>query len=36
MRKIGLLGGMAWPSTVDCYRVICSGANACFSAAIPE
>lgn len=28
MKKIGLLGGMAWPSTVDYYRAICSGANA--------
>ncbi len=28
MKKIGLLGGMAWPSTVDYYRGICAGANA--------
>ena len=28
MKKIGLLGGMAWPSTVDYYRAICVGANA--------
>lgn len=30
MKKIGLLGGMAWPSTIDYYRAICSGANAHF------
>lgn len=28
MKKIGLLGGMAWPSTVDYYRAICQGASA--------
>lgn len=28
MKKIGLLGGMAWPSTIDYYRAICEGANA--------
>lgn len=32
MRKIGLLGGMAWPSTVDYYRALCTGANAHFRA----
>ena len=32
MRKIGLLGGMAWPSTIDYYRAICTGANAHFRA----
>ncbi len=30
MKKIGLLGGMAWPSTIDYYRAICTGANAHF------
>lgn len=28
MKKIGLLGGMAWPSTIDYYRAICEGATA--------
>jgi len=28
VKKIGLLGGMAWPSTIDYYRAICTGANA--------
>ena len=32
MKKIGLLGGMAWPSTIDYYRAICEGANAHFRA----
>ncbi len=32
MKKIGLLGGMAWPSTIDYYRTICEGANARFRA----
>jgi len=32
MRKLGLLGGMAWPSTIDYYRAICSGVNARFLA----
>ncbi len=32
MRKIGLLGGMAWPSTLDYYRALCTGANARFRA----
>jgi len=32
MKKIGLLGGMAWPSTIDYYRAICEGANARFRA----
>ncbi len=30
MKKIGLLGGMAWPSTIDYYRAICQAANARF------
>lgn len=33
MKKIGLLGGMAWPSTIEYYRAICAGANARFRAA---
>ncbi len=32
MKKIGIIGGLAWPSTVDYYRIICSGANAHFRA----
>lgn len=32
MKKIGIVGGLAWPSTVDYYRMICSGANAHFRA----
>ena len=30
MKKIGIIGGLAWPSTVDYYRLICAGANAHF------
>ena len=30
MKKIGIVGGVGWPSTVDYYRLICSGANAHF------
>ena len=32
MKKIGIIGGLAWPSTADYYRLICSGANAHFRA----
>ena len=32
MKKIGIVGGVAWPSTLDYYRLICSGANAHFRA----
>ncbi|MGI9483874.1 MAG: aspartate/glutamate racemase family protein [Hyphomicrobiales bacterium] len=32
MKKIGIVGGVAWPSTMDYYRLICSGANAHFKA----
>jgi len=32
MKKIGIVGGVAWPSTVDYYRLICQGANAHFRA----
>lgn len=32
MKKIGLVGGVGWPSTADYYRLICSGANAHFRA----
>jgi aspartate racemase len=32
MKKIGIVGGLAWPSTADYYRLICSGANAHFRA----
>ncbi len=30
MKKIGIVGGVAWPSTADYYRLICSQANAHF------
>ena len=30
MKKIGIIGGLAWPSTAEYYRLICSGANAHF------
>ncbi len=30
MKKIGIIGGLAWPSTADYYRLICAGANAHF------
>ncbi len=30
MKKIGIIGGVGWPSTADYYRLICSGANAHF------
>jgi len=32
MKKIGIVGGVGWPSTIDYYRLICSGANAHFRA----
>jgi aspartate/glutamate racemase len=32
MKKIGIIGGIAWPSTADYYRLICAGANAHFRA----
>lgn len=32
MKKIGMIGGLAWPSTVDYYRLICSRTNAHFRA----
>lgn len=32
MRKIGIVGGVGWPSTIDYYRLICQGANAHFRA----
>jgi len=32
MKKIGIVGGVGWPSTMDYYRLICSGANARFRA----
>lgn len=30
MKKIGIVGGVGWPSTADYYRLICSAANAHF------
>lgn len=32
MKKIGIVGGVGWPSTIDYYRLICRGANAHFRA----
>lgn len=32
MKKIGILGGVGWASTVDYYRGICEGASAHFAA----
>ncbi|UWQ28485.1 aspartate/glutamate racemase family protein [Leisingera sp. M523] len=32
MKKIGILGGVGWASTVDYYRAICEGAGAFFAA----
>ncbi len=32
MKKIGIIGGLAWPSTAEYYRLICAGANAHFRA----
>ena len=32
MKKIGILGGVGWPSTIDYYRGICEGANRHFAA----
>jgi aspartate racemase len=32
MKKIGIVGGVGWPSTLDYYRLICVGANAHFKA----
>ena len=32
MKKIGIVGGIAWPSTIAYYRLICAGANAHFRA----
>jgi len=32
MKKIGILGGVGWASTIDYYRAICQGASAHFAA----
>lgn len=32
MKKIGIVGGVGWPSTADYYRLICTAANAHFKA----
>jgi aspartate racemase len=32
MKKIGIVGGVGWPSTLEYYRLICSMANAHFKA----
>ncbi|MCT8159064.1 aspartate/glutamate racemase family protein [Pseudoruegeria sp. SHC-113] len=32
MKKIGILGGVGWASTIDYYRAICEGAGAHFAA----
>ncbi len=33
MKKIGIIGGLAWPSTIDYYRLLCQGTNDYFKAA---
>ena len=30
MKKIGIIGGLAWPSTADYYRLLCEKTNAHF------
>ena len=32
MKKIGIIGGLAWPSTIDYYRLLCQGTNDYFKA----
>jgi aspartate racemase len=32
MKKIGIIGGLAWPSTVEYYRLLCAKTNAHFQA----
>ena len=32
MKKIGMIGGLAWPSTIDYYRLLCTRTNAHFQA----
>lgn len=32
MKKIGIVGGVGWPSTLDYYRLICTASNAHFKA----
>ncbi len=32
MKKIGIVGGVGWPSTLDYYRLLCTAANAHFEA----
>ena len=32
MKKIGIIGGLAWPSTLDYYRLLCSKTNEHFRA----
>lgn len=32
MKKIGIVGGVGWPSTLDYYRLICTATNAHFKA----
>ncbi len=31
MKKLGIIGGLAWPSTIDYYRLLCSKANQHFA-----
>ena len=33
MKKIGMIGGLAWPSTIDYYRLLCKGTNTHFKSA---
>ncbi len=32
MKKIGIIGGLAWPSTIEYYRLLCAKTNANFEA----
>ncbi len=32
MKKIGIIGGLAWPSTIEYYRLLCAKTNAHFEA----
>jgi len=36
MKKIGILGGVAWQSTVEYYRLLCAWSNAHYQAIEPE
>lgn len=36
MKKIGIIGGVAWQSTVEYYRLLCAWSNAHFRTLEPE